>query len=256
MKIGVLICAYNTRDTVEESLSAWIKLRNNPGPYQFVFSAVSVPFKEYASFNLENDGTTEYLRGLNLDYLVDHPEYLGEAEARTSALRPLLDEECDWIFLHDSDEMITVSEINYILSYIKDKNLFTWFGVNYKNYVFDNKTWIDGFCPPRVFRRISSGFIIDSFFWDNDIQYKSLITNEIRSYKSFGSQKIPKNLAHVRHQTWLNNEKSKRKITYQKEHFHGECSYKWNDEKNCLEFDPAFYAKNSQPLPILNYDPD
>lgn len=254
MKIGVLICAYNTRDTVEESLSSWLSLKKKKGPFQFILSAVSVPFKEYASMGLPDDGTTNYLRSLDLDYLIDHPEYLSEAEARTLALKPLLDEGCDFIFLADSDEMYKESEINNAIIYAKEHKFFGWFSIHYKNYIFDGKTWIDGFCPPRIFKREISGFIIDSLYFDNDFTYKSKICGTKKSYKEFPHQKIPKNIIWPRHITWLDNQKSKQKVQYQKEHFKGICSYRWNDEKNCLEFNTKFYEETGQLLPILNYD--
>jgi hypothetical protein len=51
--------------------------------------------------------------------------------------------------------------------------------------------------------------------------------------------------------SWLNSN-SKQKIAYQTKRW-GDfgCSYKWNEEGNCLQFNEEYFKKTGQPLPII-----
>ena len=118
-----------------------------------------------------------------------------------------------------------------------------------------SKTWTDGFCPPRIFKTEELG----EFYWDNDISfYKKGSKEEVTRQEERVSMIIPKGLAHVRHMTWLSNEKGKKKVEYQNRHFghNGEhcCSYAWSHDKNELIFNEAYYKHHNLVLPTIYED--
>ena len=134
-----------------------------------------------------------------------------------------------------------------------------WFSIPFKNYIFDAKQYVKGFCPPRIFRRTGGDMVyaeMDSFYFDNDIKYK-LSGDTFRtecSYKDFSTRNIPENIVNggIKHLTWLHSN-GKNKVLYQNQHF-GHCSYKWNEEKQELEIDYDFYRKNGLDLPVIYKD--
>jgi hypothetical protein len=119
------------------------------------------------------------------------------------------------------------------------------------NYIFDGNEWVDDFCPPRIFKNTFSKKI-KKFYWDNDIIYE--YNNMEINYKSLSECKIPKNVAHIKHMTWLHSN-GKAKYEYQMKHF-GECSYKWNYEINKLEFNKEFFGSKSILPPVIYKDHD
>ena len=261
MKIGVLGCGYNCHEGLEERLNPWFNFAKENN---VVFSFVSAQFLEYSKLGYDtknNAETKAKILELFLDGRIQHyyatetPQ--SEANARNEALRPLIEDCCDIIWLLDlSDEYYTESNIQKIYGHVfTAEDRIAWWSINFKNYIFDGKQWIDGFCPPRIFRNtIDYGdFRISSFYYDNDITYKySRDSKIVIPYKYFPNEQIPKKLAHIKHMTWLHSN-GKDKVKYQLAHF-GHCSYKWNEEKNELEFDLDFYRKNDMKLPIINKD--
>tara|TARA_Y100000356_G_scaffold121822_1_gene115460 strand:- start:2022 stop:2777 length:756 start_codon:yes stop_codon:yes gene_type:complete len=244
-KYGIIYCAYNTEDYVLESIDPFLKRDNH------IVSAVSVPFKEYKGIDCLHDHTTDILRELveqkKLKYLVDSPQYISEAEARNNALFYLKKYNLDYIWLVDSDEFYTEEHINKIEEYVESssKNLFK---ISLKNHVFDLDHYLEEpFCPPRIFKtNINNTIKMAGFYWDNDMSYE--YNGQMISYENMELETIPKEVAYIPHYTWLNDRIGKRKVEYQHKHF-GHCSYKWNHEKHCLEFDESFYKKMNQPIP-------
>lgn len=261
MKIGILGTAYHAKDTIEKTLSPWLNAKfNQYGNNEFIISIASVPFKEYQDIpGFEEDHDTyRMLETLimyeEINYLTTTPLYMTEAETRTAALGPLMIDKCDLIWLVDfQDEYYTKPVIEKALSFIDLNRHSSWFSFNLRNYVFDDKHYLeDLFMPPRIFKTKTNGYTLDKFYFDNDITYKSDIDDKEVSYKSLPSINFP-NSIYVKHLTWLNNENSKRKIEYQSKHFsHGAgCSYRWNDEKKCVEFNIEYFNKTGQTMPIV-----
>ena len=248
-KYGIIYCGYNTEDYVVESIEPFLKRDNH------VVSAVSVPFKEYRGIDDFHDHTTDILRELvnqkKLKYLVDKPRYVTEAEARNLALFHLKKYNIDYIWLIDSDEFYTEEHIEKIEDYVEssNKNLFK---ISLKNHVFDLDHYLEEpFCPPRIFKtNINNNLFLEGFYWDNDMCYKTKEDNNgLVSYEAIEELEIiPKEVAYIPHYTWLNDKIGKRKVEYQHKHF-GHCSYKWNEEKECIEFDESFYKKQNLPIP-------
>lgn len=249
MKIGIIYCAYNCKNFVEKSSQSFIQARENKIISHIC--AVSLPFSEYQNITDQNDGTTEILIDLykkdKIDYIFTQPNYIQEHLARDLCLQYLKIMDMDFIWLVDGDEFYSLEDIKNISSYIKE-NDFIWYSINFKNYVFDGTKWIDGFCPPRIFKVKDDNLSIDKFYWDNDILYKS--NDNIINYKNLYNNSIPKSIAHIKHMTWLHSN-GKQKYEYQMKHF-GHCGYIWNEEKKEIEINKEFYIKNNIPIPEIN----
>lgn len=249
MKIGIIYCAYNCETFVAKSLDSFIESKQKNIISNI--AAVSVPFTEYQSISFYQDNTTKILEDKDIDILFKEPKFVKESEARNFCLEYLKNQNSDIIWIVDGDELYTVSDINNIINYINKNPNNYWYSINFKNYIFDGSQWIDGFCPPRIFRTQSDILNIDSFYWDNDICYKS-IDNKLYNYKNLQNLEIPKEVAHIKHMTWLHSN-GKNKYEYQMKHF-GDCGYKWNYISNKLEFNLDFYLKNNQQLPTIYHE--
>jgi hypothetical protein len=247
MNIGVIYCGYNNLDLTKQSLPIWIEASKL---YSFKIAAVSVPFFEYKNISVENDGTTDYIKQFSknnlIDICFDNPKYVKEADARNLCLFYLLSKDCDYIFLADSDEIYTIEQIGSILQHVKENSDIECFEIQFKNYIFDGKQWIDGFHPYRIFKTNCHGGL-KYFYWDNDTKYADGTT-----HLQVKRQIIPKEVSFVRHMTWLHSN-GKQKYEYQMKHF-GLCSYKWNYEKNQLEFNSDYYKNKNEQIPKINYD--
>jgi hypothetical protein len=251
MSIGIIYCGYNSKSYVKDTINPFISLKDK---LHFNISAVSLPFLEYFEVNKENDGTTEFLVELynnnKIDNVFTGPSYIQEHKARDLCLQYLKVINSDLIWLVDADEFYTQKDIENILAYVNSNSEYYWYSINFKNYIFDGKQWIDGFCPPRIFRTKFYNEEINEFYWDNDIIYKDKNSNAI-SYKNLSNLNIPKDIAHIKHLTWLHTN-GKDKYEYQMKHF-GHCGYKWNYETNQLELNHEFYVKNKIDIPkIIN----
>jgi hypothetical protein len=246
MKIGIIFAGYNNFKHASTSIIPWI-LYKKMYPNNIFIAAVSVPFKEYENKNIKPDSTTDYLINLAnekfIDICFDQPKFIKENEARNMPLFYLLDKNVDYVMIVDSDELYSLEDIARIIQYISENDLEA-FKINFKNYILDGKTYLDGFCPFRIFKtKIHDG--IDSFYWDNDIKYRNGKTNNQLIYAD-----IPKEVAYIKHMTWL-NENGKEKVEYHLKHF-GACSYKWNQDKMELEIDWEYYDRMGYSRPILN----
>lgn len=250
MKIGIIYCGYNTEEYIKDTISPWINAKSK---FDINISAVSLPFEEYLGLDQKKDKTTDILIDLlknnKIDSLYTEPKYVKEHTARNFCLFNLLDKKCDIIFLVDSDEFYTEKDIDRIFRYVEENPQYDCYEINLKNYVFDGNQWIDGFHPFRIFRADRHGGI-NHFYWDND-----LIFNNGKTHKNTNYITIPKEVTHVKHMTWLNNEKSKLKIQYHMKHFNA-CSYKWNDSLDILEFDLDYYDRCGYERPKIYKDED
>lgn len=265
MRIGILACLFDCAANLESVLRPWFDLNLQVLGIELKISAVSGMFKEYAELGYgENALDIETARELlcHKKYpfdslsLINDPysitdtnqlRFFSEAETRDFALRYLLSEKVDLVWLLDGDEIYRARQIESIISYICKNGLADWYSITFKNYIFDGKVWLGGFHPPRIFwtnRRQG----IRSLYSDNIILY----CDGSRSVELSGMI-IPQEIAHIKHLTWLHIN-GKKKYEYQMRHF-GECSYVWNYKENKLEFNEEYYRKYGQQLPCLNYDP-
>ena len=206
MKIGVIYCCYGNPQHVDNCLAPWLEAKKS---HDILIAAVHGQFKEYHDLNIE-DRDIEVVNKLanhriskNLDYLYiqnaskileprlfksdDYFEdnnfiYQTEAEIRNHGLQWLLKQNCDYIWLLDNDEFYTIEQINNIISYIQsdDNKFYSWYSIPFKNYIFDGKQWVAGFCPPRIFKRETIRYTLDKCYWDNDFCYRN-DSGEIKS---------------------------------------------------------------------------
>jgi hypothetical protein len=252
MKIGIIYCAYNCFSYVKDSLRPFIQARQN-GLISEI-SSVSIPFAEYSDLNQTKDETTDFLISLSeensIDKVFTEPSHIKEHKARDLCLQYLKKVDCDVVWMVDGDEFYTEQDIKNIITFVNQNKNYCWYSINFKNYIFDGKQWTDGFCPPRIFRSTFGKSKINSFFWDNDIVYE--YNNNALSYKNIVNLEIPRSVCHVKHLTWL-HENGKLKYEYQMKHF-GACSYKWNYQKNELEFDEDFFIRNNIAKPKINQE--
>jgi hypothetical protein len=252
--VGVVACGYECDDLIDRVLEPWKKFSKE----NIIFSGVYAPFIEWYKLFGGSLGETPswYEHHKEMFKYFSVPSKAGtEAEIRNIALEPLLKkEECDYIFLLDlSDEIYTIEEIERIFSFVKFHPEISWFSLRFKNYVFKETQWLEGFNPPRVFSTRADGLVLKDFYFDNDIRYIDPYRQEIVDYKTLPSLLVPKNIAFIKHLTWLNNERSRRKYEYQIRHF-GHCSYKWNYDTQELEFDDEYFLKYNLSKPKINLD--
>lgn len=246
MRFGIVYTGFNNFKYAKESILPWIFLKYTY-PENFFISAVSVPFLEYKNEIIEEDKTTEFLKTLSEAKIIDscfsEPRYIKENEARNLGLKMLLKKGIDYIMIVDSDELYTTRDIIKIINFVKQNN-FDGYKINFKNYIYDGKHYLEGFCPPRIYKNnIYNG--INSFYWDNEIIY-----NNGRTDKNIRFIDIPKEVAFIKHMTWL-NENGEQKVKYHHKHFGG-CSYIWNQETKTLKLDLSYYDKMGYERPIVH----
>lgn len=281
MKIGILYCAFNCEEYLDKSLTPWVSARaSGLMGHEFVISVVSVPFEEYKDIEIKADETpaklAEYLKSGAIDSLIVGPKFVKEHVARNNALKYLLNRSVDYVILWDGDEVPTEDNIKKILHFVYMNNHIDWFSISYKNFVFDEKTYlVDPFCPPRIFKVLAFPWKIFGFFWDNDIQYieysptdgmlmarenktytdllpASINPSEGMSYTRLPGMIIPPSVAWVDHYTWIDNEKTRAKVAYQNKHFGGKCGYQVNPVTSKLEFNELYYRSIGTFTPIVS----
>lgn len=255
MKIGIILAAYACENTVKDCLAPWLQAIEK---HDIELGIVSVPFKDFPP---QDNKITEQIIIDSVHktkaFLLSSDQEMTEHDARNMPLEYFRDQGFDYIWLVDGDEIYTLEQIDRIINFIADDKYTMWWALNFKNYVFTPKTWIEGFCPPRIFRMKSSenDLVLNEFYWDNDVYYLKRSSNpdERIPYQSLPNISIPTSTANIKHLTWLNNDNSRRKVQYQLKHF-GVCSYLWDYEFQELRFDPEFHKKNNIPIPQLHSD--
>ena len=250
MKIGLVYCGYNIKEYVTETITPWVEAKEF---FEIKIAAVALPFKEYLGSGQGEDGTVEILSNLlaenKIDFLYTEPKYIQEHIARNLCLFAVLAHNPDIVIMVDGDEFYTVDSIKRIVEYIEKTPEVDCYEIDFKNYVFDGKQWIDGFHPFRIFKNNKHGGI-NQFYWDNDIIFNNRTTHKQSNFIT-----IPREVAHIKHMTWLNDERSRLKMEYQTKKTGG-CSYVWNSETKSLSFDYAYYDKYGYERPNLFRDED
>jgi len=261
MKIGLLVCAYGTPEYFNTVLDPWLEYKNLNS------LKIAVVHGQFLEHHLngykDNDQETQKLikeqSSLDFIYLQNDYEDLNrinifqtESEIRNKGLNYLISQDCDFIWLLDLDEVYSLDEIKRTVSYIENEAFIHWFSIEFKNLVFNEKTYINGFKPPRIFRTNINGLKLNHFYWDNDIEYCVPLSNYRVDYKQLTTLTVPKTICNPLHYTWLNNNISKKKIEYQEKHFANGagCSFRWG--QNGLEWNENFFRKTGQNIPILH----
>lgn len=254
MKIGCIVVGRNMEEYVEPCLAPWIEARKKSlDGNEFFICAASAPFVGFPTG--AQDRTVEklsfYQHEEDIDGLLVKDNPLTEIQVRGEALRNLVQMGADTIVQIDLDEIWTLDEISRVFKFVKSEPLVAWFKVCYKNFVFDDKTWlIDPFTPPRIYRVKVGGYRVHSFSDDNNILYGGMLTRDLKRDEDFAHLTIPTGIAFVRHLSWLSNERSRQKISYQNARG-WQCSFAWDESKGLI-FNPAYYG--SRPFPRLGHD--
>jgi len=260
LRIGVIYCGYNTADLLERSLTPWIAARAaRLSGHTFVICAVSVPFEGFDHGAEGVDGTPDallqYQCGEHIDQVLTGIVPQKETEARGAALRYLVEKGVDVVWQIDSDEIFTAQDITRIATIVEAQPYVAAFRVSYQNLVFDEQHALaEPFTPMRIHRvYIAGGYRLWGFWDDNNAYYA-------RSWEQGTADKtmvrdtdmpvltIPPALANPLHYTWLSNERSKAKISYQVGRG-WECSFRWDEITNQLAFNEPYYTKRCLPLP-------
>lgn len=254
MKIGLVMAVYNGIDYLEKCLAPWIEYRNKY-PNTLFISCVDGRFKDFGGETQNsNDGTVQYLISqLNfnkIDYFQALLKDNSEHDARNYALSPLLINRCDYVISWGVDEIATLEQIEKIVSFIEKNEFIDVFRIKYRNFVFDKKTYTLGFSPKRVWKVNDNSLKLLEYRWDDDAAYKNLNTDAIILDDNLPTITIPS--VEIDHFTWLDDERSKKKVEYQERHFgKNGCSFSWNYENNRLFFNREYFLKNNLTIPIL-----
>jgi len=251
MKIGVLFAIYNCENYVDECLKPWFNLKKT---YDITIACTSGMFKPYLELGFEpkNKGTLQKLIQYDIDYLIStgSNSLNDESQSRDNILN-FLKKDNDVIWIVDGDEFYTEKQIVDILNFIESTPDTDWYGINFKNYIFTNEFFTSGFCPPRIFRTDRNGGI-DKFYFDNHINYM-----DGSDFITKPSLSIPKNIAWVKHYSWLNDDpRTSEKVKYQNIRFKDGCSFKWDDNNKQLSFDENYFKKVNEEIPNLHQEID
>jgi hypothetical protein len=254
-RFGIIYVAYQCEDLIDASLFPWVEARAaRLGGYDYVICAVSVPFVGFEQEE-KKDGTLGKLEQAAVDCIIASQEPLAEVDARGRALKWLRDEgKVTHLFQVDSDEIYEISQILNIVKAIESNPFIAWWRIPFKNYVFDDKTYlVEPFRPPRI-HEVRLGQCVASGFWDdNNVMYKTQDGIEMKDTQWAGFA-IPTNLVWIKHLTWLSDERSRRKVAYQRARW-GHCSFRWDDEKGRLCLDEDYYRTHGLPPPEVAQDP-
>lgn len=257
MRIGIIYTAYNSEDYIERSINPWIEAKTKKiGGFDFSIATVSMPFEKFPSS--KQDGTLEKLQKItergDIDTLFcDSNIPVNEWEARNLCLQYFKNNyPCDLFFMLDSDEFYDTNEIKSLFQYIESGDpLVAWYKVCLRNFVFNNKTYLtEPFMPPRIYRNRVGNYEINKFTYDNDINYIHIKNKEEKSHLELAYSTVPQILCNARHYTWLDDQRSRDKIDYQKSRG-WMCSYYVN-EQGRLDFNPEYYKKYNIPVPSVS----
>lgn len=241
MKFGILCNFYGFPQYLDQVLQNWQNIDN------CFFACASCKFDQYQEISyLKEDAETVNLlknKYSNLFEYIYTDKLSNDSIVRNYPLKYLLSKNVDYIWLLDGDEFYTKFEIENIINFVKLQEFITVFKINFKNFFNDDKHWLDGFCPPRIFKVKINNLKLDRFYFENDVFYKDQNQNDI-DYKTLSCLEVPRTIAHVKHYSWCGDKDFlKNKVKYQNLRYNGICSYKWNDQTNSLELNEDFYSK-------------
>ena len=256
-KIGIIFVGYQCEDLLGSSLAPWIEARRTRlGGHDYSICAVSVPFVGFDHGGDKLDATraalVKHYNQRDIDRCVIGEVPVAETEARGAALTWLRDvANVDTLIQWDSDEIPTTHDVLRIVNFVELNPWVPTFRISYRNAVFSKTTFMeDAFIPMRIHQvRLPDGFVADFFWEDNNVMYRHPVTKELKRDLQLANLTIPAAVAHPVHWTWLNDERSRRKIAYQ-EGRGWSCSFRW-DEVTGLQFNEAYYARLGQSVPKL-----
>lgn len=252
-KYGIIWVGHQCEDTLERSLAPWIEARKSRlGGHGFVICAVSEPFEGFQQGEHDNTRLQLYAHHQNgeIDNLIVGDEPTKETKARGDALRWLRAQGATHLWQHDADEFITTDQIAAIARFVEARPV-DWYRLSLRNQVFTpNQHLVEPFTPPRIHRvHNPGGFVAAGFHQDNNVYYERPWDGERILDTQMASLTVPKGVAWIAHESWLNNSRSKSKIDYQRARGWPNCSFSWDDSKGGLIWNPSL------PIPETETDP-
>ena len=243
------------------SLTPWIEARREHlGGHEFKICAVSVPFEGFDHGNEPEDSTRAILRVAvqynEIDHAIVRDKPMRETEARTLALQWLMRNDVDIVWQVDSDEEYTNTAIFSLASYVETTGYYAWYRINFLNLVFTEKLALkDRFTPPRIHRTAWVDLRAGWFYEDNNIDYKTMDPGRLIKDVQLASVTIPEPYGLIAHHTWLNNERSRKKVQYQQLRWGppngAGCSFAWNEARGGLTWNEEYFKLTGQPLPEI-----
>lgn len=253
MKIGISTIGYQCEEHLRNVVAPW---KSSDVNAEVFISASHGLFPEVAALGfpqMSTDKTISILEELRdkklIDNLIITERPLFERDLRNITLPFLFEKKIDLLWLLDlQDEIYTPTDINNILKFIEQDKYPTWFKIRFKNYVINNRTFVDDFVAPRIWRMDRCDGVKE-FYYDNEIIYNNGVKQEF-----LPNEIIPKEIAYVKHLSWCGSgQYLKRKIAFAHNHY-GHCSYRWNEESECLELDKSYYISLNKKMPILHFE--
>jgi hypothetical protein len=268
MKVGLLATAFECENELDQVLQPWCEYNSIFGG-NLIKSIVSAQFKQYSElgYKSSNEATIDKLNNLKWDgtiqYLSTTEELLEEWEVRNLALKPLLEEKCDLIFLLDcQDEVYNSAQIDKAIKYVQkeDNQFYSHFKIEFKNYIGDKKRYVRGFTPNRIWRtKMANGLTLQKLHYDNNGTYLTKDGQEVKD-DFLPVKLIPFNIIAPQHFSWLSDERSKKKIAFQEKRWSYKnklgngCGFKWNEQTNSVEFNLEYHKRLNIPIPEIFCD--
>lgn len=244
-----------------DSLTPWMLARKEKWcGNEFVICAVSLPFKDFQFDGI--DATTASLVAAEIAGTIDkvftEPKFIHETEARGMALKYLIEQNVDFLWIVDADEFYQKRDIENIIRFVEKENFSRWFKLSLKNYVFNKTTYlVEPFCPPRIhrvkFKSYDGDYTTNSFWDDNNVSYLKDDGSISKLDREFSFLTVPRSVAWVKHLSWLSDERSRAKINYQTSR-NWVSSFSWDDSQGGLIFNPEYYTKAGKSFPEIAQD--
>ncbi len=262
MRIGLIWVGYQCEDMLERSLAPWIAARKDQlSGHEFVICAVSVPFE---GFEQQKPDDTEWMlhghavRG-EIDHYITSLKPTKETEARGAALRWLVERNVTYLWQIDADEFYTIEDIQRITAFVEANPWVAMMRLSLKNRVFTKDQYlVEPFTPARIHKvHLPGGHVACEFWGDNNVLYRRPWSGAegeppIRDTDS-ASLTVPQTVGWIDHATWLNDERSRRKVSYQTTSRQWQCSFAWDEVKG-LMWNEAYFARMGLPKPEIARD--
>lgn len=259
MRIGVIAVGRDCADVMDAVLAPWLEAM---GRHDIHMCLLTATFKDMGLPPKPDDATRVKMERYATKYhdrisSVAFDQEATEAEVRDKGREVLMarDKRVDLIWLLDlSDEYYTIQQIDRIITFVERNSLMCWYRLSLKNYIHDDKTYlVQPFQPPRIWWVRYGDRVLSRVTYDNDCEYANKDGSKPVADTTLPCLTIPPNLAWVRHHSWLNDERSRRKIVYQETRWnppHGNgCSYAWDDVNKRVIFNASYYERTRQALP-------
>jgi hypothetical protein len=185
--------------------------------------------------------------------------YMTEAEVRDAGRKMLMHKKVDLIYLLDvADELYTAQNIDRIFAFIERNPLVCWYRTALRNYIHDDHTYlVEPFTPARAWWCRYGERVLTRVNYDNDCVYAKPDGSAEVEDKTLPNLTIPAAYVSVRHHSWLDDERSRRKIAYQTARWQtvgAGCSYAWDDVNKRVTFNQSYFDKLNLPPPEVRRD--